>query len=394
MLVTGNAATGGPVGGRTATMKSSRTRQARVTLLILAALSATLGVGVTAAGADPTIDAKRAQAVAIENQVQVIYSRVEKAAEAYNLANLELAKIDSDLRTNAKHLKVAKQSLGVAQTRVADRLRSLYIDGDNAGAVEIILGARSLDDIITRLDVAERVGAQDAAVLKNVRKFRREVRERRERLTKARARQADLVAEKAAQKRYADGQLADAQELLASVKDQIRQLQVEQRRRDALLAAQARARLAAQQQESQQATLAAADAGIEVASQDGSETVNLPDSKYTGVVGIAMQYLGVPYVWGGASPAGFDCSGFIMYVFAQVGVSLPHHAASQYSYGVPVPRDQLQPGDLVFFDGLGHAGIYIGGNQFIHAPHTGDVVKISAMEGWYDSGYVGARRLL
>ena len=68
-----------------------------------------------------------------------------------------------------------------------------------------------------------------------------------------------------------------------------------------------------------------------------------------------------------------------MYVYAQVGVSLPHHAAAQYNYGTPVSRDQLEPGDLVFFDGLGHVGIYIGGGQFIHAPHTGDVVKISSL---------------
>ena len=69
-----------------------------------------------------------------------------------------------------------------------------------------------------------------------------------------------------------------------------------------------------------------------------------------------------------------------MYVYAQIGVSLPHHAADQYGYGVPVSRDQLEPGDLVFFDGLGHVGIYIGGGQFIHSPHTGDVVKISSLE--------------
>ena len=119
-----------------------------------------------------------------------------------------------------------------------------------------------------------------------------------------------------------------------------------------------------------------------------------PDARYGGVVGIAMQYLGTPYVWGGASPGGFDCSGFIMYVYAQVGVSLPHHAASQYGMGTPVSRDQLQPGDLVFFNGLGHAGIYIGGGQFIHAPHTGDVVKISSLsDSWYASTWVGARRI-
>jgi cell wall-associated NlpC family hydrolase len=107
-----------------------------------------------------------------------------------------------------------------------------------------------------------------------------------------------------------------------------------------------------------------------------------------------MRYLGVPYRWGGASPStGFDCSGFTMYVYAQIGVSLPHYTGSQWNMGSPVSRGDLQPGDLVFFNGLGHMGIYVGGNNFIHAPHTGDVVKISSMTGWYDSTYVGARRL-
>ena len=117
-----------------------------------------------------------------------------------------------------------------------------------------------------------------------------------------------------------------------------------------------------------------------------------PPSQYTGVVGIAMRYLGTPYVWGGASPAGFDCSGFVMYVYAQVGVSLPHYSGAQWNVGVPVSRSDLQPGDLVFFDGLGHVGIYIGGGQFIHSPETGDVVKISPL---MQAGphYVGARRI-
>ena len=122
-----------------------------------------------------------------------------------------------------------------------------------------------------------------------------------------------------------------------------------------------------------------------------------PDgSRASQVIAIAMQYLGIPYVWGGASPSqGFDCSGLTTYVFGQIGISLPHHAASQYGYGVPVSREDLQPADLVFFDGLGHMGMYIGGGQFIHAPHTGDVVKISSIyEDWYAARWVGARRIL
>jgi cell wall-associated NlpC family hydrolase len=84
-----------------------------------------------------------------------------------------------------------------------------------------------------------------------------------------------------------------------------------------------------------------------------------------------------------------------MWAYAQVGVALPHSSYAQYNYGVPVSEDELQPGDLVFFDGLGHVGIYIGGGQFVHAPHTGDVVKISSLsEDWYAANYVGARRIL
>ena len=138
-----------------------------------------------------------------------------------------------------------------------------------------------------------------------------------------------------------------------------------------------------------------ADAAAAAAAGGGSQNIPVPPTSTLGgqAVAIAEQYLGVPYVWGGSTPAGFDCSGFTMYVYGQLGVSLPHNAAAQYGMGTPVPRDALEPGDLVFFDGLGHVGIYVGGGAFIHAPHTGDVVKISSLSGWYSTEYVGARRI-
>ena len=109
---------------------------------------------------------------------------------------------------------------------------------------------------------------------------------------------------------------------------------------------------------------------------------------------IALGYVGVRYRWGGSTPAGFDCSGLVSYVYAQLGVELPHYAAAQYGYGSPVARDQLQPGDLVFFDNLAHVGIYIGGDEFVDAPHTGTVVRIDSLsDPWYGSRYVGARRI-
>ena len=115
-------------------------------------------------------------------------------------------------------------------------------------------------------------------------------------------------------------------------------------------------------------------------------------------VALAFHFLGVPYVWGGATPAGFDCSGLAMYVYAQLGVKLGHYTGFQYYEGRRVPRDQLEIGDLVFFHAdsagvPGHEGIYIGNGSFIHAPHTGDVVKISSLfETRYALSYVGAVR--
>jgi len=115
-------------------------------------------------------------------------------------------------------------------------------------------------------------------------------------------------------------------------------------------------------------------------------------------VAIAKHYLGVPYVWGGADPLnGFDCSGLTKFVYAQLGVQLPHYAASQWNMGHRVDSGQLQPGDLVFFeprfDGPGHVGIYIGNDQFIAAPHTGDVVRTGSLSSVADAiGFVGAVR--
>jgi cell wall-associated NlpC family hydrolase len=112
------------------------------------------------------------------------------------------------------------------------------------------------------------------------------------------------------------------------------------------------------------------------------------------VVGYAKTFLGVRYAYGGSSPrSGFDCSGFVRYVYAHFGVSLPHSSYAQYGDGRRVARRSLRPGDLVFFDALGHVGLYVGNGRFIHAPHSGTRVRIEALGGWYSSRFSGARRL-
>jgi peptidoglycan DL-endopeptidase CwlO len=379
--------------------RGTSSRQALAFFVGLVAVLLTAG---PAFGA-PSIGAKQAEAQRIMAELQEIDGQLGQAIEAYNLATTRLEALQTDLRANTRRLGIAKSNLKVAQSRLSDRVVSLYKGGDVDSTLEVVLGAESLQDLITRLDTAGRVSSHDSRVMAQVRSFRVSVAKTQKRLKRAEKAQRALVAQRESQRRYIENRLAERRSLLSSVKNEIAQLQAEERAREAELARQMQARLATQQEQQAVAVLSVGDEVTAAAEDDGGTASDEasspaiaapPSSPYGGVVGIAMQYLGVPYVWGGASPSGFDCSGFTMYVYAKVGVSLPHNAAMQFGVGVPVSRDQLQPGDLVFFNGLGHMGMYIGGGNFIHAPHTGDVVKVSALSGWYDAQYVGARRVL
>jgi cell wall-associated NlpC family hydrolase len=372
-----------------------------VAIAVLLVLATAVG-----ASAEHTAAEKRAQAEAILAEIQVIDEEVGAAAERWNGAHLELDSLTQELAETRGDLARARKHLEVSRGHVAQRLRDLYVNGEGDSTLEVLLGARTLDDVISRLEAVQRIAAQDASIAREAKALRTRVQEREERLAEARGEQAEVVAQLAAEKEAIEARLAERQQLLASVKDEIAQLEEAERRRQAELRRQAQLELQRQQAA---AALARVEqqAAVEVApavesgsdTQDATPAFDPPPadaSRGAQVVAIAMQYLGIPYVWASADPAvGFDCSGLTKYVFAQVGVSLPHYAAAQYQLGYSVSSSELQPGDLVFFRGLGHMGMYIGGGNFIHAPRTGDVVKISSLsESYYVSNWVGARRVL
>jgi peptidoglycan DL-endopeptidase CwlO len=363
----------------------SRSQLAIVSASFFAALAVAGG-----ATAEPTsVSSKQAQAESVMAQIQALDGSLEHAVDAYNLANERLDAIRGDLKENRVNLRIAAENLRTAQKVLAARMVALYTTDQSDSTLDVLVGSRSLEDLLDGLETVTRVSEQDSAVLTDVNTFRADMRRARTRLRHDRDRQAELVAERAAHKASIESKLSERQQMLSSIKSEIAAIRAAEQRRQAQLEREARARLAAPQP-------LIPDVAQEPSTSAPSEPSVVPAApaaKFGGVVGIAMQYLGIPYVYGGSSPSGFDCSGFVMYVYSKVGVSLPHNAAAQYAYGTPVDRSQLQPGDLVFFNGLGHNGIYIGGGSFIHSPHTGDVVKISSLSGWYDSTWVGARRL-
>ena len=330
--------------------------------------------------ADPSISSKRAQAQQVMAQLGQLSDSLERARSQFDAADAKLARIQRDLKENRRELRVAKHNLKVGQRTIAQRLVALYTS-DQESTLEVVLGAKSLDDMITRLDNAKSVTQADTDVLAEVKQFRSTVKHTGDVLKHAHQQQAQVVAERAAAKRDIENKIAEQQRLYSSLKGEIAKLVAEQAAHQRQLAAAARERLRELHQSAiQQASTTVVGASAVTPSAD---TVVAPPPTHGNVVQYALSQLNTPYVWAGSAPGGFDCSGLVMWAYAQ------------YGYGVPVSRDQLQPGDLVFFDGLGHVGIYIGGDQFVHAPHTGDVVKISSLdESWYSATYVGARRIL
>jgi cell wall-associated NlpC family hydrolase len=342
--------------------------------------------------ADPSVSSKRAEAQQVMSRLAELSDSLERARSQYDAASAQLAQIQRDVRENRRELHVAKHNLKVGQRTIAQRLVALYTS-DQESTLEVVLGAKSLDDMITRIDNAKSVTQADTDVLAEVKHFRAAAKHSGEVLKRAHDAQARLVAQRAAAKRDIESKITEQEQLYSSLKGEIARLVAAQAAQQRQLAAAARQRLREEQASAYQQASSTV-VGISAVAPE-SDTVVAPPPTHSGVVGVALGELGQPYVWGGSAPGGFDCSGLVMWAYAQVGVSLPHSSYAQYGYGVPVSRDQLQPGDLVFFDGLGHVGIYIGGGQFVHAPHTGDVVKISSLdESWYSATFVGARRIL
>ena len=374
-------------GGRS-TRQHTRWRGNRATIrlvgvtLIAIAMALALEIAQPGSASASPIASKRRQAAEIGRQIHEFDARLETSIDRYNEATTRLRDVRAALKENRALLVLAQRNLSIARAQLADVLVASYKNTDSADPAVFVMGAASFSDLVGRVELLQRVESAHADLVAQISSGEREIAARQAKLRAGEAEAEKIVRTRAAEKDAVMAQLDERRRLLASIKDDIRRLIAEQEHRQAQAAAAA----------AEAATSGATDGS------SGGDIGGAPASNGTlgqQAVQIAMQYLGVPYVWGGASPSGFDCSGFTMYVYAQLGVSLPHYTGAQWNAGAHVSRDQLQPGDLVFFtSSLGHMGMYVGGGSFIHAPHTGDVVKISSLsDPWYSSEYQGAVRV-
>lgn len=379
-------------------------RRTRITLLLACAAIAAFSLGTGRPGEGAPIDELRSEVARIQAEVASIDAQVGLAAEAYNGAVYNLEQVNGRITENQRQLKRSNIRLRQTQSALAVRLRAAYIQ-PRPSRIQLLLTRTSTSELMSASAVLARAADQDRRIVTAVRDLRDQRIAARKQLIKDRAAAKSQVEERKRQQQVVTELLSRRQAVLSSAKGRLAQELEAERRREAarreIANRRAQAMMRARAASRDQANATRSGSGSSqndprsAAPSTSSPEPSTPAPSSSGgssrnarAAQVAMQYLGVPYRWGGSSPSGFDCSGLAMYAYGQVGVSMAHYTGAIWS-AFPRVQGDLQPGDLVFFSGLGHMGIYIGGGQMVHAPHTGDVVRVASINR---SGYVGAVR--
>lgn len=269
-------------------------------------------------------------------------------------------------------MEKARKRINYLQGHLRGRAKEMYRTGP-LQFLEVLLDAKDFDQFTTTWDVLRAVNKEDAKSVAELKVAKADAAAAHKELSHKEQAAKEQVRVMANNKASIESDLADRKSKLRGIRAEIAAIEA---------AEEAAARRRA----------AAAQAASRVSSGGGGGGNFPPPTRAprSEVVNIARRYLGAPYVWGASGPNSFDCSGFTMFVYSQVGVSLPHHSGSQIGAGERVSRSDLQPGDLVFFGSpIHHVGLYAGGGMMIHAPHSGDVVKYSSISR---GDYAGACR--
>jgi peptidoglycan DL-endopeptidase CwlO len=341
-------------------------RRTRVSLLAVLCTGACGLAAASSAQADRIGDV-RARADRAWAQIQSDGRKLERVVERSNGARLRLAQTEDRIHQNQVVLAATRVNLAHAEHALSISLISAY-KSPTPDPLEAALEARNFGQVLEQFALLDRTNTYNAGMLTAIRSYRLEIVRRQRSLARER------------RQRY------------LGLRSEVRRL-IEARRL-AEVAASRRAAARTQALRVDAVSVVVNDiGGVSTDAGGTSAPLPAPSSVATGAVGVALGQLGTPYVAGGADPSGFDCSGLVSWAFARAGhPGLPHFTGDLWTSGTRVnSTSELAPGDLVFFDGLGHVGMYIGGGQFVEAPHSGDVVKVSSLASRAD--YLGAVRI-
>lgn len=352
---------------------------------------ALLGVPMIAAASPASeITAAREQAQEARRKLDDLAADLEERSEEYLVIEAEVEKTRGQIRVAEDELAIAIAEVEASEARLNMRATAIYRTG-GVNLVSVMLGVTDFRDFVNRLELMRRVGMSDASIVAAVKQARNTAEKTEAELESRKSEQMSLLKVASRKKTEVDRALAAQEKYLAGIDSKLNRLIAEERERQARIARE-RARQAA-----------AATAASRHPSSRAFDEASLPSPRPQALA-VARRYVGVtPYVWGGTTPAGFDCSGLVLYSYREIGVNLPRTSRMQFTVGAYIPPERLDllaPGDLVFFgrDGdpgrVHHVAIYSGNGNMVHAPQTGMLVSESSLLARIATrgDYVGATR--
>lgn len=345
----------------------------------------------------------------IEDAIEMLDFDIEELMRSIDSTKKKIEQVQNDIKAAEEEIKKTEEEMQIEKDLFNSRMRAMYINGVD-GYLNIILESKGFSDFLSRMEDVRRIAEADQKIIAELKAKKEEVDKKKKTLDDKNASLQAMKAENEQKLAKLQKSKDEQAKLIAELKTQEKQYS------DEIKASQNRIKEVTDQLDRIRSnpvpTVSSSSGGSGSAagnsSKGGSSTTGTNasrggsgisyDSTFgNNVVVLAYKFEGTPYVYGGSSPSGFDCSGFVQYVYKRLGVSLPRTAASQANVGASVSYNNLQPGDLVFFKRGGrpvhHVGIYVGNGCYIHAPQTGDVVKVSDLTRRVGRDYYGARRI-